>query len=235
MSALLTGPGAIKDRAIDGQPVVAIGARSGLWYTNIVSRWADAMESIELSSFPTADPRDLCDAEELRAMADDFPEGGFAGFNGDEMVAMGIGIRTHFDLDNPHHTVHDIVDVDGNVSGHVTDGPWYYGITIAVRSDHRRRGIGRELYELRKTVCRDLDLNGIVAGGVMPGYADHLDSMSADDYIASVRAGELYDPTLSFQAANGFELGPALAGYITDPAVNNYSALIVWHNPGQRD
>ena len=72
---------------------------------------------------------------------------------------------------------------------------------------------------LRKQVCRDLNLRGIVAGGVIPGYADHKDRMSADTYIAEVRAGRLYDPTLSFQLRNGFEAPCALAGYIEDPAV----------------
>ena len=83
-------------------------------------------------------------------------------------------------------------------------------------------------------MCRDLNLRGIVAGGVIPGYADHKHDMSADDYIAEVRAGRLYDPTLSFQLRNGFEAPCALANYIEDPAVDDYAALIVWHNPDHR-
>ena len=239
--ALLTDPAVIGGLTVAGEPVVAVGARSGLHYANIVPRWAEDLEALELASYPTADPVDLYDRVELRALATDFGSGCFAGFDvgPDEseetgeprLVSMGLGLRTDFDLENPQHTIHDIVGDAAGASGDDPSGRWYYGTGISTRLEYRRRGIGREVYELRKKVCSDLGLLGIVAGGVMPGYAQHVDTMSADEYIEAVRRGDLYDPTLSFQADNGFELGPALANYITDPAVNNYAALIVWHNP----
>ncbi len=237
---LVTDPDLLAGRTVDGEPVVAIGARSGLHYATIVARWADELEALELASYPTADPKDLYNRVELRALATDFGLGCFAGFDvepgaddggGPKLVSMGLGVRTNFDLDKPQHTIHDIVGHTPDDSGDVPDGRWYYGTGISTRIEYRRRGIGREIYALRKKVCRDLGLLGIVAGGVMPGYAEHLDTMSADEYIDAVGRGDLYDPTLSFQVANGFELGPALVNYITDPAVNNYAALIVWHNP----
>ncbi len=235
---LLTDPDRVDGLTVDGEPVVAIGARSGLHYANIVPRWAEELEALELASYPTADPEDLYDRVELRKLARDFGHGCFAGFDVDPdatdgplLVAMGLGLRTEFDLDNPQHTIHDIVGDTPDASGDQPGGNWYYGTGISTRIEYRRRGIGREVYALRKKVCHDLGLLGIVAGGVMPGYSAHIDTMSADEYIDAVRRGELYDPTLSFQAENGFELGPALANYITDPAVDNYAALIVWHNP----
>ena len=66
---------------------------------------------------------------------------------------------------------------------------------------------------------------------MIPGYASHVDTLTADEYINEVRAGNLYDPTLSFQLENGFEVLCALSDYIKDPAVNNYASMIVWHNP----
>lgn len=247
--ALLTDPDVLADLTVDGEPVVAIGARSGLRYANIVPRWADDLEALELASYPTADPEDLYNRVELRALATDFGNGCFAGFDveateqaeshdaagavvaGPKLVSMGLGLRTDFDLDRPQHTIHDIMGHTPDDSGDDPDGRWYYGTGISTRIEYRRRGIGREVYALRKQVCRDLGLLGIVAGGVMPGYAGHIDTMTADEYIDAVRRGDLYDPTLSFQSENGFELGPALENYITDPAVGNYAALIVWHNP----
>ena len=71
----------------------------------------------------------------------------------------------------------------------------------------------------------------IVAGGVLPGYAQHIDEMTADAYIDRVRAGELYDPTLTFQIENGFEPRGAIPDYLEDPTVGNFSVLIVWENP----
>jgi len=211
--------------------VVMVGERSGLAYYHIRPEWAAEIAALELMSYPTADPVDLYDEPSVRLLAEDFPEGCFAGFDGESLVAMGVGVRTHFDFDRPQHTVSDIVPNDHSSSGDDPTGRWYYGTGIATHPDHRRRGVGGELYALRKRACRQLNLAGIVAGGVIPGYADHKHEMSADEYIAEVRAGRLYDPTLSFQLANGFEAPCALANYIEDPAVDSWAALIVWHNP----
>ena len=202
-----------------------------LTYTNIRPEWAEALQHIEHSAFPTADTQDLYWADELRALALEFPDGGVVVLDGDTPVAMGLGIRVHFDFSHTQHSIRDLVGVDGG-TGHVPDGPWYYGTSIAVLPDYRRRGIGKRLYDMRKQICRDLNLAGIVAGGVIPGYADHKEEMSAADYVAKVSAGELYDATLTMQIANGFEARGVIADYITDPAVDSWASLIVWDNPG---
>ncbi|MFT7476134.1 MAG: GNAT superfamily N-acetyltransferase [Verrucomicrobiales bacterium] len=192
-----------------------------------------ALEALELQAFPTADPRDLYDEGELLNLANDFPEGSVIGFDGagrDDPVAVGLGVRTFFDFDDPQHNLKNFFSAAPTESGDDPAAPWYYGTDIVVRPDYRRRGIGRELYDLRKQMCIDLNLEGIVAGGVIPGYSDHKDVMSADDYVAKVVARELYDRTLTFQLENGFEAPCALADYINDPEVNNYASLIVWRN-----
>ncbi len=214
---------------------VSVGERSGLRYARILPEWARELEALELASHPTADRNDLYDAHGFEQLAHDFSEGCFAGFDGDELVAMGVGIRCEFDMANPIHTIADLVPDDHSGSGHVPDGRWYYGTSIATRLSHRRRGIGAELYVLRKQVCIDLGLDGIVAGGVIPGYADHKADMTADEYIAEVRGGRLYDRTLSFQIENGFEAVCGLPNYIADPATDSWAALIVWRNPELRN
>ncbi len=201
-----------------------------LTYTTLRAEWAEALEHIEHTSFPTADRKDLYWADELRTLAEEFPEGGVVVLDGDTPVAMGLGIRVDFDFDHTQHSIRDLVG-EGGGSGHVPGGAWYYGTSIAVLPGYRRRGIGRRLYDLRKQICRDLNLAGIVAGGVIPGYADHKDSMSAADYVAKVSAAELYDATLTMQIANGFEARGVIADYITDPAVDSWASLIVWSNP----
>ena len=111
---------------------------------------------------------------------------------------MGLGLFVEFDFDHTEHTLADILGADG-VSNHSMDHPWYYGTDISVYPEYRGRGIGRRLYELRKDCVRRYNKRGIVAGGVIPGYRDHIDVMTADEYILKVVAGELYDPTLTFQ------------------------------------
>ena len=199
---------------------------SELTYAKIRAEWAEALEHIEHTSFPTADRADLYDADELTALAREFGDGGVVVLDGDTPVAMGLGIRVHFDFSHTQHSIRDLVG-----SGHVPDGAWYYGTSIAVLPAYRRMGIGRRLYDMRKQICRDLNLAGIVAGGVIPGYADHKDEMSAADYVAKVSDGEMYDATLTMQIANGFEARGVIADYITDPAVDSWASLIVWENP----
>lgn len=217
--------------------VVAVGPTSGLQYVRITVDMAEQLEQLELASFPTADPADLYRSNGLAVLAREFPQGSVVGFDGADRhtpVAAGLGVRTHFDFDNPQHTFHGFLDAAPTDSGDDPTGHWYYGTDIVVSPEYRRRGIGRELYDLRKQICGELGLAGIVAGGVIPGYAEHKNQMSADDYIAEVRAGRLYDPTLTFQLENGFEVRCALANYIADPAVDSWASLIVWHNPDSR-
>ena len=209
--------------------VVHIGEKSGLHYRHPRPEWSTEMEHIELSSFPTSDPEDLYNKEELEVLSRDFPQGGFVGFDGDLAVAMGLGVQVHFDEDNPIHTVHDIMPGNGS-SGHIPSGNWYYGTSIAVNPTYRRKGIGGELYLLRKQVCISHNLKGIIAGGVMPGFAKYKAEMTADEYITAVRENVIYDSTLSFQANNGFELVCALPDYIANPEIDNYAALIIWRN-----
>ena len=54
--------------------------------------------------------------------------------------------------------------------------------------------------------------------------------MSAEDYVAKVVAGDLYDPTTTFQIENGFEVLGVLSGYVDDSSVDGYSTLIRWDN-----
>lgn len=213
----------------DGDAVM-VGERSGLVYHTLRPEWAAEVAALEQASYPTADPVDLYDTESILVLAEDFSEGCFVGFDDGRVAAMGVGVRTTFDFDHPQHRVADIVERNDR-SGDDPDGDWYYGTGIAVYPEYRRRGIGREMYELRKQVCVDLGLCGIVAGGVIPGYADHKHEMSADDYIDRVRAGELTDPTLTFQLDSGFEVICALENYMIDPAVDHYASLIVWRRP----
>lgn len=65
----------------------------------------------------------------------------------------------------------------------------------------------------------------------MPGYVDHKGSMSVEDYVEAVKNRELYDPTLTFQMDNGFQIRGVLYDYLRDEATDDASALIVWENP----
>ena len=121
--------------------------------------------------------------------------------------------------------------VGGTYANHDPNGDWYYGGDISVHPDYRGRGVGKMLYEARKKLVRERGLRGIVAGGVLPGYAAHKGELSVPEYVGKVVAGELSDPTLSFQLKNGFEVRGLLEGYLEDEASDHWATLIVWENP----
>jgi GNAT superfamily N-acetyltransferase len=207
----------------------------GVSTTDLVYRTADVARArelvdLELLCFPDIDPSDLLSVEGVEIQARVFPEGAFMVLDGDRVVAMASGIFVDYDISEPQHNMTEVVGPTG-VENHDPDGDWYYGIDIAVHPDHRGRGIGRRLYELRKQLIRDAGKKGFIAGGVIPGFAHYKATMTAAEYVDAVAAGELVDPTLSMQIANGFEVRGVVADYVEDVTTEGWASFIVWFNP----
>ncbi len=205
-------------------------AQPGLDYVQVAPRFAEDLEELERICFPTTDPADLTSVATVEMQCEKFPEGGFVVLDGERVIGFGMGVFVDFDLDDFQHHIDEAVGPTGS-EFHDPDGEWYYGTDIAVHPEYRGMGVGRRLYELRKDVVRRYNRAGIIAGGVIPGFAKHKHTMSAEEYVRKVAAGELTDPTLSFQISNGFEARGVIAGYMRDEAVDNYASFIVWHNP----
>lgn len=202
----------------------------GLTYVNLTEDLAKRCAELELIAFPHADPAALLSQEDLEVYARTFPEGFFVCLDGDQVAGQAGGIFLDFDWDQPQHTIAGITGAH-QCGNHDPAGEWYYGTDMVVHPQYRRRGIGSRLYELRQDLVRRHNKRGIIAGGHMPGFAEHKAVMSAEEYVRRVSARELYDATLTFQMDNGFELRGVLPGYLDDPATDSYSALIVWNNP----
>ena len=203
-------------------------------YAPIRVEWAKQLAEIEHTIFSSIGTEDLLSYEDIVGYCNVFPEGGFVALDGDKPIGFGVGLLLDFNFEDAYHSLDDLTGAAGG-GDHNPEGDWYYGVTIAVNPEYRKRGIGHQLYELRKEAVRKLEKKGIVAGGVIPGYSEHLDTMSADEYIDKVVSGDLYDPTLSFQLQNGFEARGAIPDYLDDPTVGNNAVLIVWENPDYRD
>jgi len=97
--------------------------------------------------------------------------------------------------------------------------------------EYRRHGIARMLYRARQTLIRRLQLRGHVAGGMLVGYGKFKDQMSIATYVDKIKAGELFDPTVSVQLKVGFTIHGIINNYVDDPSCDNKAAFIVWHNP----
>ena len=197
---------------------------------NLDPAMAAELEHIELTCFPMANPDDLLSEADIRAYAETFPEGYFVAMVEGRPVGMGAGIYLDFDFSSPQHTIVSITG-EHQCGNHDPQGDWYYGTDITVLPEFRGRGIGRMLYEKRKAlVIRDRK-RGIIAGGALPGYFEYKRTLPVEEYVAKVVAGELRDPTLTFQMENGFEVRGLLENYLEDESDDGWAALIVWENP----
>jgi len=134
----------------------------------------------------------------------------------------------------PHHLLDDLIG-ENLCGSHSADGDWYYGITIAVDPGYRRLGIGHQLYIRRKDLVRRFAKAGIGKRCSCSRMSHREWHRLYSDYVDKVVAGELYDPTLSFQLKNGFEALGAIPDYMDDPAVGDNAVLIVWRNPDLAD
>lgn len=202
-------------------------------FTTLVPALAGQCAALESIAFPHADPSDLLGEHDILAYARIFPQGFFVVLDEVRVVGQAAGIFLDFDFGHPQHTLAGITG-QNQCASHDAAGEWYYGTDIAVHPDYRRLGIGRRLYELRKDLVRSSHKRGILAGGHIPGYAAHKHQMTAEEYVAKVVAGELYDPTLSFQIDNGFAVRGVLQNYVKDAATGGWSVLIAWENPDFR-
>ena len=203
---------------------------SELQYANIRENLAPRCARLELLSFPHANPEELISEEDFRAYARVFPEGFFVCLDGEEIVGQAGGIFLDFDFDHPQHTIVGITG-ENQCGNHDPGAAWYYGTDIVVHPEHRRRGIGRKLYALRKGLVGRCNKRGIIAGGHIPDFVNHKHDMDAAEYVRRVALGELYDATLTFQIENGFQVRGVLENYIEDADTDGWSALIVWENP----
>ena len=201
-----------------------------LEYRIASSAYADDMIALEHVCFPTIEPADLINVEGIRLQERLFPEGAFVVLDGERVVAMASGIFVDYDISDPQHDMTDVVGETG-VDNHDPDGDWYYGIDIAVHPEYRGQGIASRLYDLRKQVVIDNNKRGIIAGGIIPGFADHKGVMSAEQYVRDVAAGKLVDPTLTAQIRNGFEVMGVISDYMHDETTDNWASFIVWRNP----
>jgi predicted amidohydrolase len=104
-------------------------------------------------------------------------------------------------------------------------------VDVFVSPDYHGMRLGRRLYEARKELCQNLNLKSIVAGGRIPNYKNFADKLTPQAYIEQVKKKEIYDPILTFQLSNDFEVKRVLDDYLPeDKESRGYATLLEWHN-----
>lgn len=159
-----------------------------------------------------------------------FPEGQICIEDHGVVVAAAFAVVVDYDKFGDHHTYAEITG-DMNLTTHDPKGDVLYGIEVVVSPDYHGMRLGRRLYEARKELCQNLNLKSIVAGGRIPNYQHHAHEMSPQTYIEKVRRKEIYDPILTFQLSNDFEVKRVLKNYLPeDKESHGYATLLEWHN-----
>jgi GNAT superfamily N-acetyltransferase len=111
-------------------------------------------------------------------------------------------------------------------------GRTLYGAEVLVDPEMQRRGIGKRLYAARRALVRRFGLRRIRAGARLRGYHRHAAKLTPGQYVEKVVAGELRDPTLSFQLREGFRVIAVVHSYLAnDPESLGHAVVIEWLNP----
>ena len=84
--------------------------------------------------------------------------------------------------------------------------------------------------------CAGCGLLRIRAGARLRGYHRHAAQLSPKAYVEKVVAGELRDPTLSFQLREGFEVVAVVPSYLRNDSESlGHAVVIEWLNPDLAD
>ena len=166
----------------------------------------------------------------IEKLIEKFPEGQFVIFADGIVVGSAFSILLNSDDISDTHTYKEIT-ANGLFSTHDETGNILYGVEVFVHPDYRGLRIGRRLYDARKELCEQLNLQAIVFGGRIPNYHKYASEYSPKEYIQKVKQKEIYDPVLSFQLNNDFHVKKVIKNYMPDDLQSQeFAALLQWDN-----
>lgn len=168
--------------------------------------------------------------ESLEKLIQEFPEGQITIEDKGALVAVALAVRCTHSRFTRQHTYDDLLGRRESFR-HNSDGDALYGLDLFVHPDYRHYRLGRRLYDARKELCVQLNLRSIIAGGRIVNYHKYSDEMTPEQYIRAVKQREAYDPILSFQLANDFQVLRILRNYLPeDERSKGFATLLEWSN-----
>lgn len=168
--------------------------------------------------------------KKYRAQLAVFPDGQIGIEDHGKIVAAAFSVIVDYEKFGDHHT-YDEITGDAYLTTHDPQGDVLYGVDVFVSPDYHGMRLGRRLYEARKELCTSLNLKSIVAGGRIPLYQNYASEMSPQQYISKVKKKEIYDPILTFQLSNDFDVKRVLTNYLPeDEESKGYATLLEWNN-----
>jgi GNAT superfamily N-acetyltransferase len=192
-----------------------------------------ALVALNRAAYPDLAEQEVVFLEEqLRAHQEVFPRG--------QIVAQidGVVVGAIATLITPRHqdalAPHTWVEAtgDGYFRNHDPCGDTLYLADVYVAKAAWGRGVGTALYAELRTLCRELGLSRVVAGGRLWGYHAVAAEMAPEQYVAEVIAGKRIDRVLGSQIKAGFAVRGVLPSYLPDPKSCDFASLLEWVNPG---
>jgi predicted amidohydrolase/ribosomal protein S18 acetylase RimI-like enzyme len=168
--------------------------------------------------------------EQIESQLRIFPEGQIGIEYEGELVASSSSLIVDFDHYEQWHNWKEIAD-NGLIRNHDPEGDTLYGIEIMVDPAFRGKKLARRLYDARKQLARDANIRRIIIAGRIPGYATYAEEMSAREYVEQVIKKKLYDPVLTMQLSNGFQLRRLIPNYLpADSDSRGFATFLEWTN-----
>ncbi|KYG82382.1 MULTISPECIES: carbon-nitrogen hydrolase family protein [Roseivirga] len=170
------------------------------------------------------------DEHHIQKLIDIFPEGQLVIVADDEIAGCALSLIVDYDKFGDNHTY---AKITGNYSfsTHDPNGDVIYGIEVFIKPGFRGLRLGRRLYDARKELCENLNLEAVVFGGRIPNYHKYSNELTPRQYIDQVKLKQLYDPTLTFQLSNDFHVNKVIKGYMPgDDESEDYAVLLEWNN-----
>jgi len=166
----------------------------------------------------------------IEKLIKEFPEGQIVIEDKELLVGVALTVQVDYSRFSDPHTYDDLIGSRSTIKVD-PEGDALYGLDVLIHPDYRGYRLGRRLYDARKELCRQYNLKAILAGGRIPNYHKYSDQLTPDQYIEKVDRREIYDPILTFQLANDFQVKRLLRHYLPeDERSAGYATLLEWHN-----
>lgn len=166
----------------------------------------------------------------IEKLIKDFAEGQFCLEDNGQIIGVALTVKVAYDTFSNPHTYDDLIGHREAILNN-NKGDALYGLDVLIHPDYRGYRLGRRLYDARKELCRQTNLRAILAGGRIVNYHKYSTELTPSQYLDKVQRREIYDPILTFQLANDFNVKRLLGKYLPeDEKSRGFATLLEWNN-----
>lgn len=170
---------------------------------------------------------------QLRSQMSVFPAGQLVAHHPDfkDLLGYSASLIVNWDDYDSTDSWRDFTDKGMFTNHDPENGHTLYGAEVMVDPSMQGKGVGKLIYQARRDLCAAQGMWRIRAGARLRHYHKYANDHSAHEYALAVARGEIFDPTLSFQLKNGFQIIGMVGDYLlNDPESRGNAALIEWLN-----